>query len=62
MASHCKMNKHSNRPVYDNCKDIYEKFKSNEDDDYMSYISQPFLTSAEQDNLINQLRDQRYAY
>jgi len=41
-------------------KDLFDQYKQKEDGDFMSYISQPFLTSTEQDNLINQLRDKRF--
>jgi len=44
----------------DTVKDIYNDFKSKEDANFMSYISQPFLTAAEQDSLIEQLRDERF--
>jgi len=46
--------------VYSNIMNLYGTFQSKEDANFVSYISQPFLTSAEQDSLINQLRDQRF--
>ncbi|MFX1507047.1 MAG: hypothetical protein ACFFDC_13210 [Promethearchaeota archaeon] len=44
----------------DAVKDAYEAYKSKDDADFISYISQPFLTSEEQDNLIIQLREARF--
>ena len=44
----------------DAIKGIYEAYKSNDDDEFNSYITNPFLTSAEQDGLINKLRDQGF--
>jgi len=46
--------------VVDHVREIYEEIKGKEDADFMSYISEPFLTSAEQDKLIEQLRDKRF--
>jgi len=46
--------------AYGAVKDLYDQFKEKEDANYTSYISQPFLTSAEQDSLIDQLREQRF--
>jgi len=46
--------------VWGNCQELYATFKGKEDADFRSFISQPFLTSAEQDDLINQLRGQRF--
>jgi len=37
-------------------KDIYEAYKSKDDDEFNVYMSNPFLTSAEQDVLIEKLR------
>eukprot|EP01114_Cavostelium_apophysatum_P012420 TRINITY_DN2774_c0_g1_i1.p1 TRINITY_DN2774_c0_g1~~TRINITY_DN2774_c0_g1_i1.p1 ORF type:complete len:569 (-),score=211.88 TRINITY_DN2774_c0_g1_i1:752-2458(-) len=39
---------------------LYEEYQQKEDANFLAYISEPFLTSAEQDSLINQLRDQRF--
>jgi len=39
------------------CKNLYDQYKQKEDTDFIAFISQPFLTSTEQDGLINQLRD-----
>jgi len=36
--------------------DIYKGYKTKDDADFNTFISQPFLTSAESDKLINQLR------
>ncbi|MFX0123847.1 MAG: hypothetical protein ACFFAE_09435 [Candidatus Hodarchaeota archaeon] len=44
----------------DAVKDAYEAYKTKDDSDFISYISQPFLTSEEQDNLIVQLRKARF--
>jgi len=44
----------------DACLDMYAKVSEKEDDNFKSYLSQPFLTSAEQDSLIQQLRDDRF--
>ena len=41
-------------------KEAYDAYKSNNDREFLAYISQPFLTSEEQDNLINQLRDAKF--
>jgi len=46
--------------IVDHVKSIYEDIASKEDKDFVAYISQPFLTSTEQDNLVEQLRDQRF--
>jgi hypothetical protein len=37
-------------------QDIYKGYKAKDDKDFNTFISQPFLTSAESDKLINQLR------
>ncbi|UCG00941.1 MAG: hypothetical protein JSW11_15155 [Candidatus Heimdallarchaeota archaeon] len=44
----------------DAVKDVYEVYRTKDDADFISYISQPFLTSEEQDNLIVQLRKARF--
>ncbi len=41
-------------------KDAYESYKAGDDQDFLTFISEPFLTSEEQDNLVNQLRDERF--
>jgi hypothetical protein len=41
-------------------QDAYEGYKTDDDADFVSYLSQPFLTSEEQDNLIIQLREARF--
>ena len=41
-------------------KEAYEAYKEKEDADFLSYISEPFLTSSEQDNLIEQLREANF--
>jgi hypothetical protein len=41
-------------------KQAYEAYKTQNDKDFLSYMSEPFLTSFEQDNLINQLREAKY--
>jgi hypothetical protein len=37
-------------------RDIYKGYKTKDDADFETFIKQPFLTSAESDRLINQLR------
>lgn len=41
-------------------KGIYDAYKSNDDDEFNTYITQPFLTSTEQDQLLEKLRDQGF--
>lgn len=41
-------------------KGIYEAYQSNDDDEFNTYITNPFLTSTEQDGLIEKLRDQGF--
>lgn len=41
-------------------KEIYEIYKTNVDDDFNSYIREPFLTSTEQDKLVEALRAQGF--
>lgn len=41
-------------------KDAYDAYKEKYDKDFLAYIKEPFLTSAEQDNLVNQLRDSKF--
>ena len=45
--------------VLEHVKTLYEQFKTKDDDNFNSYISQPFLLASEQDQLIEQLRDKR---
>ena len=44
----------------DAIQDIYGAFKTQDDDEFNTYITQPFLTSEESDKLINRLRDQGF--
>jgi len=39
------------------CLNLYNLYKTKEDGDFVQFISQPFLTSDEQDKLIKQLRE-----
>eukprot|EP01034_Spumella_vulgaris_P022867 gene22867-29044_t len=41
-------------------KMIYTAYKSSDDDDFQTYISNPFLTSAEQDGLLLKLRKNKF--
>eukprot|EP01034_Spumella_vulgaris_P027260 gene27260-33954_t len=41
-------------------QEIYSAYKSEDDEEFNTYITQPFLTSAEQDNLLTKLRDQGF--
>jgi hypothetical protein len=41
-------------------KQAYDDYKTANDKDFLSYLSEPFLTSSEQDNLIEQLRDAKF--
>lgn len=41
-------------------KGIYDAYKTNDDDEFNTYITQPFLTSTEQDKLLEKLRDQGF--
>lgn len=41
-------------------KSAYDAYRSKEDKDYLAYISEPFLTSTEQDHLIEQLRAAKF--
>lgn len=41
-------------------KNAYEAYKGKDDKDFLAYISEPFLTSEEQDNLVNQLRAAKF--
>mmetsp|Transcript_31815 Transcript_31815/g.53682 ORF Transcript_31815/g.53682 Transcript_31815/m.53682 type:complete len:126 (-) Transcript_31815:198-575(-) len=44
----------------DAIKGIYEAYKTNDDDEFNTYITNPFLTSTEQDGLIEKLRAQGF--
>jgi hypothetical protein len=44
----------------DAVREAYEAYKEKGDRDFLAYIGEPFLTSKEQDNLVNQLRDARF--
>jgi hypothetical protein len=44
----------------DAVKEAYEAYKDKDDKEFLAYISEPFLTSQEQDNLVNQLRDAQF--
>ncbi|MHA2028988.1 MAG: hypothetical protein ACW99Q_06330, partial [Candidatus Kariarchaeaceae archaeon] len=41
-------------------KQAYDDYKTADDKDFLSYLSEPFLTSSEQDNLIEQLREAKF--
>jgi hypothetical protein len=41
-------------------KSVYDGYKSKDDKDFNTFISQPFLTSEESDKLINQLRTGKF--
>ncbi|MHA2187467.1 MAG: hypothetical protein ACW99V_04440 [Candidatus Thorarchaeota archaeon] len=44
----------------DAVREAYDAYRNKDDKDFLDYISEPFLTSEEQDNLVNQLRDARF--
>ena len=44
----------------DSVRSAYKLYKSKEESDFLSFISEPFLTSSEQDKLIVQLREARF--
>ena len=44
----------------DSVREAYKLYKSEEESDFLSFISEPFLTSSEQDKLITQLREARF--
>ena len=44
----------------DAVREAYNAYKDKGDRDFLTEFSEPFLTSEQQDNLINQLRDARY--
>ncbi|OLS23771.1 MAG: hypothetical protein HeimC2_25100 [Candidatus Heimdallarchaeota archaeon LC_2] len=41
-------------------KEAYDSYKNNDDQDFLEFIKQPFLTSAEQDSLIEQLKEANF--
>ncbi|MHA2097947.1 MAG: hypothetical protein ACW99A_04615 [Candidatus Kariarchaeaceae archaeon] len=41
-------------------KEAYDSYKDKKEDDFLDFIKQPFLTSSEQDSLINQLREANF--
>jgi len=44
----------------DAVREAYEIYKEKDDCGFLAFISEPFLTSSEQDNLVTQLRDARF--
>ena len=44
----------------DSVRQAYNLYKTGEEKDFLSYISEPFLTSSEQDKLVTQLREARF--
>jgi hypothetical protein len=44
----------------DSVREAYNLYKTGEEKDFLSYISEPFLTSSEQDKLVTQLREARF--
>lgn len=44
----------------DAVREAYDAYKDKDDKDFLAYISEPFLTAEEQDNLVNQLRDAQF--
>jgi hypothetical protein len=44
----------------DSVREAYNLYKTGEEKDFLSFISEPFLTSSEQDKLITQLREARF--
>ena len=41
-------------------QEIYSAYKERDDEEFNTYITQPFLTSAESDKLLEKLRDQHF--
>lgn len=41
-------------------QEIYTAYRTEDEDEFNTYITNPFLTSAEQDQLLEKLRDQRF--
>ncbi len=46
--------------ILDQIREVYDTYKSEDETEFLTYIREPFLTSDEQDKLINQLRDVRF--
>jgi hypothetical protein len=44
----------------DAVREAYDAYRNKDDKEFLEYISEPFLTSEEQDNLVIQLRDARF--
>jgi hypothetical protein len=44
----------------DAIREAYQAYKTEDDEEFLKYISEPFLTSQEQDNLILQLRSAQF--
>ncbi len=44
----------------DSVREAYNLYKNGEEKDFLSFISEPFLTSREQDKLVTQLREARF--
>ncbi|MHA2114583.1 MAG: hypothetical protein ACXABM_03725 [Candidatus Thorarchaeota archaeon] len=44
----------------DAVREAYDAYKEKDDKDFLAYISEPFLTSEEQDKLVSQLREARF--
>lgn len=44
----------------DSVREAYNLYKTGEEKDFLSFISEPFLTSSEQDKLVTQLREARF--
>jgi len=43
--------------AFEACRSLYDTYKTKEDQDFVAFISQPFLTSQESDSLVKQLRE-----
>ena len=46
--------------VVNNVKNMYQQATGKPDEEFLSIVNEPFLTSNEQDYLISQLRDSRF--
>jgi hypothetical protein len=44
----------------DQVRSAYEAYRTGEDKEFLAFVNEPFLTSAEQDSLIQQLRDAKF--
>ncbi len=44
----------------DQVRNAYQSYKTTYDKEFLAFINEPFLTSAEQDSLVTQLRDARF--